>query len=100
MRRASVAVVMVCALRALSAGPDSLVRVWEDTIELPTYAEDAPNPNPPFDMFALTRFNYPYTLRDALRDRRTVQRGRALHLDSGYLPGTALPGNSGPLNRS
>ena len=49
MRGTAVAVVMVCALRALSAGPDSLVRVWEDTIELPTYAEDAPNPNPPFN---------------------------------------------------
>ena len=97
MRRAAVAVVMVCALRALSAAPDSLVRVWEDTIELPTYAEDAPNPNPPFDLFALTRFNYPYTLRDALSDRRTVQRWRALHLENEYLRVTVLPDIGGHL---
>ena len=97
MRRAAVAVVMVCALRALSAAPDSPVRVWEDTLELPTYAEGAPNPNPPFDLFALTRFNYPYTLRDALSDRRTVQRWRALHLENEYLRVTVLPDIGGHL---
>ena len=43
------------------------VRVWQDTIELPTYQEGLPNENPPFDQFVTNgRYNYPYTLRDNL----------------------------------
>jgi tetratricopeptide (TPR) repeat protein len=97
MRRVAVAIVLVCVLRALSAAPATAVRVWEDTLELPTYEEGAPNQNPPFDLFSTTRFSYPYTLRDALSDHRTVQRWRALHLENEYLRVTVLPDIGGHL---
>ena len=46
------------------------VRVWQGTLTLPTYEEAAPDPNPPFDQYANSRFNYPYTLRDNLTSPR------------------------------
>src|SRR5947207_14915 len=97
MRPVAVGVVLVWALRALTVAPGTAVRVWEDSVELPTYAEGPPNPNPPFDLFSFTRFNYPYTLRDALSDRRAVQRWRALHLENEYLRVTVLPDIGGHL---
>ena len=51
------------------------VRVWEGTLDLPTYEEGLPDVNPPFDVFETRRFNYPYTLRENLTDRA---RGHAL----------------------
>ena len=93
----ALAAVLACAVRALSGATDRAVRVWEDWIELPTYTEGAPNPNPPFDLFSLTRFNYPYTIRDALSDRPVAQRWRALHLENEYLRVTVLPDAGGHL---
>jgi len=97
MRSVVLAVVLVGALRALAAAPETAVRVWEDVLELPTSLEGPPNPNPPFDLFSFTRFNYPYALRDALSDRRAVQRWRALHLENEYLRVTVLPDLGGHL---
>ena len=48
------------------------VRVWQGTLTLPTYEEGAPDPNPPFDQYANSRINYPYTLRDHLTDDRRI----------------------------
>ena len=96
-RHAFLGLLLVSALRAPTAAPEAAVRVWEDSLELPTYAEGLPNPNPPFDLFSFTRFNYPYTLRDALSDRRAVQEWRALHLENEYLRITVLPDLGGHL---
>ncbi len=67
------------------------VRVWQDTLTLPTYEEDAPDLNPPFDQYANSRFNYPYTLRDNLTDRRTDHAWRAIFLENEYLKCSVLP---------
>ena len=61
------------------------------------YAEDAANPNPPFDLFTVGRFNYPYPLRDALTDRRERVRWRSLHLENEYLRLTVLPDLGGHI---
>ena len=74
------------------AAPDlTKVRVWQDTVQIPTYAEGAANPNPPFDLLSFGRFNYPYAIRDALTDKREPVRWRALHLENEYLQLTVLP---------
>lgn len=67
------------------------VRVWQGTLTLPTYEEDAPDPNPPFDQYANSRFNYPYTLRDNLSDRRKDHAWRAVFLENEYLKCSVLP---------
>jgi len=83
---------------ALRAAPEtSVVRVWQDVIELPTYTEGAPNPNPPFDLFSFGRFNYPYPIRDALTNTREMVRWRALHLENEYLRLTVLPDLGGHI---
>ena len=67
------------------------VRVWDSTLTLPSYVEAAPDPNPPFDIFADGRPNYPYTIRDRLTDRRAPRAWRAIRLENEYLRCTVLP---------
>jgi tetratricopeptide (TPR) repeat protein len=82
----------------LAATPQSAaVRVWSGSIQLPTYAEGAANPNPPFDLFTFGRFNYPYPIRDALTDKRENVTWRALHLENEYLRVTVLPDLGGHI---
>jgi tetratricopeptide (TPR) repeat protein len=73
------------------------VRVWEGHLDLPTYEEGLPDVNPPFDLFETHRFNYPYTLRHSLSDKRKVERWRALYLENEYLKVTVLPDLGGHL---
>ena len=73
------------------------VRVWDSTLTLPSYAEGAPDPNPPFDIFSDGRPNYPYTIRDRLTDRRAPRAWRALWLENEYLRCTVLPELGGHL---
>ena len=47
-------------LRADSGRRPQAVRVWEDSMTIPTSEEQLPDPNPPFDFFNPGRFfNYP-----------------------------------------
>lgn len=73
------------------------VRVWQGTLTLPTYEEAAPDPNPPFDQYANTRFNYPYTLRDNLTSRRADHAWRAVFLENEYLKCSVLPDLGGHI---
>src|SRR5215471_8700486 len=68
------------------------VRVWEGVLELPVYEEGAPDPNPPFDQFSAGgRFNYPYTLRNEITNRRVIHKLRAVFLENEYLKCAVLP---------
>src|SRR6188474_2160589 len=79
------------------AAPGTAVRVWEDHLDLPTYEEGLPDVNPPFDVFETQRFNYPYTLRHNLTDRRAVTTWRTLNLENEYLKVVVLPDLGGHL---
>ena len=90
--------VLALALFSAFALPSSAqVRVWQGTFSLPTYDEGPPDPNPPFDQFATTRFNYPYTLRTNLTARRTDHQWRAIFLENEYLKCSILPDLGGHL---
>jgi tetratricopeptide (TPR) repeat protein len=96
--RSAVFIVLVTsALGGLVAAPATGVRVWRGTLQIPTYAEEAPNPNPPFDLFTFGRFNYPYPIRDALTDRRETVGWRTLNLENEYLRLTVLPDLGGHI---
>ncbi|MEP6914291.1 MAG: DUF5107 domain-containing protein, partial [Acidobacteriota bacterium] len=87
-----VASVLTTLAASRQAAPSAAaVRVWAGSIELPVSIEGPANPNPPFDLFAFGRFNYPYPLRDALTDRRERMTLRTLHLENEYLRLTVLP---------
>lgn len=73
------------------------VQVWQGTLTLPTYEEGPPDPNPPFDLFATTRFNYPYTLRENLTGVRSDHSWRAIYLENEYLKCSVLPDIGGHL---
>ncbi|HEY7508935.1 MAG TPA: DUF5107 domain-containing protein, partial [Vicinamibacteria bacterium] len=98
---AAVAVLVSAAAHAPGAGAGdakgAAVRAWEGHLDLPTYEEGLPDVNPPFDVFETTRFNYPYTLRQNLTDRRRAARWRTLHLENEYLRVTVLPDLGGHL---
>jgi tetratricopeptide (TPR) repeat protein len=78
--------------------PAQPVRLWEDSKVIPTSEEGLPDPNPPFDLFTTSgRFNYPYTLRHNLVDRRVPRKWRTLNLENEYLKCTVLPDLGGHL---
>jgi len=87
-------VVLICTSAASS---HAQVKVWEGILNLPTYEEGAPDPNPPFDQFAGTRFNYPYVLRNELANERTDHHWRAVYLENEYLKCSVLPDIGGHL---
>lgn len=78
--------------------PASAVRVWQDSKIIPTSEEGPPDPNPPFDLFNTGSFyNYPYTLRHNLVDRRVARQWRTLNLENEYLKCSVLPDLGGHL---
>jgi tetratricopeptide (TPR) repeat protein len=85
-----------CLIACWSAASGQ-VRVWEATLTLPTYEEGLPDPNPPFDEYATTKFNYPYTLRENLTSRRAEHAWRAVYLENEYLKCSVLPDIGGHL---
>jgi len=96
--RLPVVTVLVAAVWATSARADP-VRVFEATETIPSYEEGPPDVNPPFDLFASGRFNYPYTLRENLTDRRSDRVWRTLNLENEYLRVSVLPDLGGRLWR-
>ncbi len=97
MKRMMLASALLCALAVISAVPVAPVRVWQATLQVPTYLEGPANPNPPFDLFAYGRFNYPYPNREALTDRRESVTWRTLNLENEYLRLTVLPDLGGHI---
>jgi len=98
MRTASAAfALLLLAAPEVCAQSAAGVRAWAGELSLPTTIEGAANPNPPFDEFAVGRFNYPYALRDALTARQHVVRYRALFLENEFLKITVLPELGGHL---
>ena len=75
------------------------MRVAQETRTIPTYEEGLPDPNPPFDLFTATRFNYPYTLRESLTETRAPRSWRVLVLENEHLRVEVLPDLGGRLWR-
>jgi hypothetical protein len=69
------------------------VKVWQGTLTFPTYEEGPPDPNPPFDTYQTTRFNYPYTLRTNLTGVKADHASRAIFL-TGDAPAMKMDGRS------
>lgn len=85
-------VLLASCLPALAGG----VRVWQDSLEIPTYLLGAEDPNPPFPM-AGQRNVYPYTLLDDLTDRREAKTYKAVFLENDFLKAIVLPELGGHL---
>jgi len=94
MKQLQTLIVIMFAAHGFAAAQ---VRVWQGTLTLPTYEEGAPDPNPPFDQYANNRFNYPYTMRHNLTDRRVDHAWRAVYIENEYLKCSVLPDIGGHL---
>jgi tetratricopeptide (TPR) repeat protein len=76
------------------------VRVWQDTLTIPSYEEGLPDPNPPFDYFVHDyRHNYPYTMLWNLTGRSAPRQWRTLNLENEYIKCTVLPDLGGHIYR-
>jgi tetratricopeptide (TPR) repeat protein len=90
----------LAAQPAAQSEKPTAVRVWQDTVELPTYEEGPPDVNPPFDQFVRNeRYNYPYTMRENLTNHVAPRRWRTLNLENEYLKCVILPDLGGHLYR-
>jgi len=96
-RLAVLALAAIASSEGVAAAAE--VRVAQETRSIPTYQEGLPDPNPPFDLFTATRFNYPYTLRENLTARRAERSWRLLVLENEYLRVEVLPDLGGRLWR-
>jgi len=94
-----VALAALAAAAVASPPPASAARAWEGTETIVTYEEGPPDVNPPFDLFAGGRFNYPYTMRLALTDRKAPRVWRTLNLENEHLRVSVLPDLGGRLWR-
>jgi len=72
------------------------VRVWQGSIEIPTYLLGAEDANPPFAL-ADRRRVYPYTMLDELTDRLETKSYKAVFLENEYLKAIVLPEMGGHL---
>ncbi len=67
------------------------VKVYEDTLELPTYLIKGENPNPVFRSQYGVALIYPYTLLDHIDSHPTLKTYRTLVLENAYLRVTIIP---------
>ena len=91
------ALLLVESLFAICWPLAAQVKVWQGTLTLPTYQEGQPDPNPPFDIYATNRINYPYTMRTNLTGVKADHAWRAIFLENEYLKCTMLPDFGGRL---
>ncbi len=92
MSKLSACAALIWTVAAMACGSAAAqVKVWQGTMTLPTYEEGAPDANPPFDTYATTQFNYPYTLRKNLTGERADHAWRAVFLENEYLKCSVLP---------
>ena len=95
LRLTGLLVILTCLLGAQT----DRVRVWQDTITLPTYKEGPPDAIPPFDQFSRSGVYavYPYTVRLNLTDEKHDVPWRVLNLENQYLHCLVLPDLGGHL---
>ena len=93
----------VCPALAIFFGATALrsqdvpVRVWQDSIGFPTYAEGDPDPVPQFSIYTPVAPNYPYPVRSRFTQDRRVETWRVLNLENEYLKCRFLPDFGGHL---
>ncbi len=87
--------------QGLKAQPTDTVKVWEETITLPTYKMDPNDPNPAFfrnqSYQGASRVIYPYQLQDNFTNERVDQDYNALFLENEYLKVCVMPEIGGRL---
>ena len=88
---------LICVLLALPQVSLAGVKVWEGTIDIPTYSWGPDDVNPRFYDFE-DEIIYPYPMQDVLSKTKTKRTYKALYLENEYLKITCLPELGGRLH--
>ncbi len=92
--------VVVCFLSTIALG-QSPVKVWEESLVIPTYRLEPPELNPMFyeneSYQGAKKKIYPYPFRDRITDIREQNTYKALHLENDYIKLSILPELGGRL---
>ncbi|MHC4110953.1 MAG: DUF5107 domain-containing protein [Planctomycetota bacterium] len=92
--------VLFCFLSAIALGQSS-VRVWEESLVLPTYRLDPPELNPMFyeheSYQGAKKKIYPYPFQDRVTNIREQKTYKALYLENDYIRLSILPELGGRL---
>ena len=92
-RLVGASILCLCLARIVQATP---ARIWEGTIEIPTYLLGPEDPNPPFPLVNQNNI-YPYSMLDDLTDKRAAKTYKAIYLENEYLKAMVLPELGGRL---
>jgi len=95
-----IAAVFACFVTTLAAA-QSPVKIWEESLTIPTYRLDAPELNPMFykheSYQGAQKMIYPYPLQDRVTDIREEKTYKVLYLENDYIRLSILPEIGGRL---
>lgn len=101
MRKYISALLIIFIFKTSFAQDGSTVKVWEESLTLPTYKIDPPDKNPIFYVpnayQGAKKVIYPYPLMDNLSNTQTNETYTALYLENEYLKVCVLPEIGGRL---
>ena len=93
--------ILILSGMGVKAQSTDTLKVWEETITLPTYKMDPNDPNPSFfrnqSYQGASRVIYPYPLQDNFTSEKVDQEYNALFLENEYLKVCVLPEIGGRL---
>ncbi len=92
---------LILTTQGIYAQPADTVKVWEETITLPTYKMNPNDPNPAFfrnqSYQGASRVIYPYPLQDNFTNEKVDQQYNALFLENEFLKVCVMPEIGGRL---
>ena len=87
-----------CRAQAQAPAPAKPVHAWQDSMTLPTYPEDDPDPKPQYALYGADNPNYPYPLRIHYKlEGASPKSWRTLNLENEYLFCRVMPDIGGRL---
>ena len=93
--------ILTLTVQGVQAQPTNQVKVWEETITLPTYRMNPNDPNPAFfrnqSYQGASRVIYPYPLQDNFTNEKVDQQYNALFLENEFLKVCVMPEIGGRL---
>ena len=93
--------ILILTGQEIQAQPTDTVKVWEETITLPTYKMNPNDPNPAFfrnqSYQGASRVIYPYPLQDNFTNEKVDQQYNALFLENEFLKVCVMPEIGGRL---
>ncbi|RPJ55046.1 MAG: DUF5107 domain-containing protein [Acidobacteria bacterium] len=96
-----ICVLLLCTAFCITAMANSAVRIWEESVNIPTYQIGPPDPNPLFysneSYQGAQRRIYPYPMLDDLKHVRADKSYKVVYLENEYIKVSVVPELGGRL---